>query len=370
MSRKSVVLMLVIAALVMASCGTPQPTPVPTAVPTQPPAPTTAPTKPPAPTAAPTTAPTVPPTPLESVIEGAKKEGKLVVYSSFDPTQEEVVYGAFKAKYPFLAIETVMLGSSAGATRVSVEGKAGTIGADVLLTGVNFAQPLVKDNLAMKIDWAGLGVGKQAVDGPYMVTVASITFPLTWNTGLVSTDKAPKTWEDMLKPEWSDEVGIWISGEYFAYLVPTWGEAKVDDYVAKLMQNKPVAIPQQPAVFDMLAAGEVSLAVGGNEGVLTKAAQRGAPVAGIWADPVPAVRYDCLIPTLAGDSNAGKLFCSWLASPEGAAAYEKATGRGNIFVEGSNLAVALKGKQISTFGADEMDKASALMSKYVKMIQQ
>lgn len=347
--KRTVMFVLVVFGLFLVGCATP----------------TTAPTT--APTAA--VVPTAAPSALDRVIEAAKKEGKLVVYASYDAPQAEKIHKAFNKKYPFIVFEHTMLGASAAATRVATESKAGTAGADVALTGVNFAWSLVKDKLLRQVDWASLGVSKGAIDGPYLVTVATITFPLTWNTKLVSDAQAPKTWEDMLNPKWKGVVGVWVSGEYFAYLVPAWGEAKVTDYVTKLMQNNPVVIPQQPSVFDLLAAGEVSLAIGGNEGVLYRAQQRGAPVSGIWADPVPAVRYDCLIPTLAPHPNAAMLYCAWLASPEGAAAYEEATGRGNAFVAGSPLADKLKGKQLSTFTVDEMDKATALIDKYVKMIQ-
>lgn len=324
----------------------------------------------PAPTQAPAVAPKAPSqSALDSILEGAKKEGKLVVYASYDTPQAEKIHGAFKKKYPFIEFEHAMLGASAAATRITMESKAGTAGADVGLTGVNFVQPLVTDKLLRQVDWVGLGASQQVVDGPYLVTVATITFPLTWNTNLVPKGQSPNTWEDMLDPKWKGVVGVWVSGEYFAYLVPAWGEAKVTDYVTKLMQNRAISIPQQPSVFDMLAAGEISLAIGGNEGVLVRAQQRGAPVAGIWAEPVPAVRYDCLIPTLAAHPNAAMLYCAWLASPEGAAAYENATGRGNAFVAGSPLAETLKGKKISTFSVDEMDKASVLINKYVKMLQ-
>ncbi len=38
-------------------------------------------------------------------IDGAKKERKLRIFSTFDPPQAEVVMRAFKERYPFIAIE-------------------------------------------------------------------------------------------------------------------------------------------------------------------------------------------------------------------------------------------------------------------------
>jgi len=51
-----------------------------------------------------------------------------------------------------------------------------------------------------------------------------------------------KNWDDLLDPKWKGAVGIWVNPFPFADLVPVLGEAKVTEYLKKLMQNDPVVI--------------------------------------------------------------------------------------------------------------------------------
>jgi len=80
---------------------------------------------------------------------------------------------------------------------------------------------------------------------------------------------------------------------------------------------------------------------------LRRVVEKGGPISWVWPDPIPVVRYDGAVTKLARNPNAATLFCVWLASAEGAAVYEKATWRGNVFVPSSSVAQKTKGKKYS-----------------------
>ncbi|MEW6405658.1 MAG: extracellular solute-binding protein, partial [Chloroflexota bacterium] len=153
------------------------------------------------------------------------------------------------------------------------------------------------------------------------------------------------------------------------YLVPAWGEAKVDDFLAKLLDNDPVLVSGMTPAMDMLSAGEVAVAIGNGQ-KLVELKAKGAPVDGIWAEPIPVVNYDAAIPANAAHPNAAILYAAWLVSPEGAAVYEEATGRGNLYVPTTNIAKMLEGKEISTFSADQIGEAGALVKKCKAMMEE
>ena len=67
----------------------------------------------------------------QSVIEGAKREGKLVIYTGVERAPAQIVVNAFEKKYPFIAAETVRASSSKLATRLDTEIEANRVGGDV-----------------------------------------------------------------------------------------------------------------------------------------------------------------------------------------------------------------------------------------------
>lgn len=304
--------------------------------------------------------------PLDKVIEGAKREGKIVVYASYTYEEGEELHAAFRKKYPFIKFEHLSMGGADPVTRVVMESRAGSASADLVITGGTTALPLIKEALVREVDWASLGVQKGAIDGPHQVTVATVTYILVWNTKLVPPEGAPKGWEDLLDPRWKGKIGLWASPFAFSDLVPVWGEAKVLDYVKKLMQNKPVIISEGAEMPNRVAAGEVSVAVI-IDSTIRPVAQKGAPVKWIWPDPIPMVRYNANVIKAARNQNAAILYCTWLTSPEGAATYEKATWRGNAFVAGSPIAQKTKGRQYSVWPTNQADRRAAVVKQLTKL---
>lgn len=180
--------------------------------------------------------------PLAKVIEEAKKEGKVTVYGSYTYDEGNVIHAAFNKRYPFIKFEHLSIGAGDVVTRVLMESKSGTAGADVALTGTPMFIPLVKEGFLKQIDWAALGVHSDAIDTSWGVTCATITNVLAWNTNLVSRTDTPKNWKDLLDPKWKGAIGIWVNPNPFSDLVPALGEDQVADYLKKLMQNEPVII--------------------------------------------------------------------------------------------------------------------------------
>ena len=67
----------------------------------------------------------------DGVLEGAKKEGKLVIYTGVERAAAQVLVDAFAKKYPFIAAETVRASSSKLATRLDAEIEANRVQCDL-----------------------------------------------------------------------------------------------------------------------------------------------------------------------------------------------------------------------------------------------
>ena len=59
----------------------------------------------------------------------------------------------------------------------------------------------------------------------------------------------------------------------------------------------------------------------------------------------------------------------WLTSADGARAYEQATKRGNIYVDATEAAKSLKGKQVSAWPFEKGDAIATLLPPYQALLR-
>src|SRR5688572_26088482 len=71
----------------------------------------------------------------QQLIEGAKKESRLVFYTSVETEFARVLTSGFEAKYPFVKTDIFRSSHDRIFSRLNVERKAGTFAADVLSVG-------------------------------------------------------------------------------------------------------------------------------------------------------------------------------------------------------------------------------------------
>src|ERR1700742_906263 len=68
----------------------------------------------------------------QAVLDGAKQEGKLLVYTGIERDVGQAIIDAFRKKYPFIAAESVRASSSKLATRLDAEIAADRVQGDVV----------------------------------------------------------------------------------------------------------------------------------------------------------------------------------------------------------------------------------------------
>ena len=70
--------------------------------------------------------------PNPKIIEGAKKEGQLVYYTTMTLEQSKQTVDLFEKKYPFIKVDATRIGSERMATRLVAEAQARKVRADVV----------------------------------------------------------------------------------------------------------------------------------------------------------------------------------------------------------------------------------------------
>jgi iron(III) transport system substrate-binding protein len=265
--------------------------------------------------------------PKDPLVDGAKKEGKVVFYSSEDRTALAEPVKAFDAKYG-IPLELNRQSTGRILKVAQSEFETNTVRADVL----DITNPLVF------FDWKKKGYLRQwkAAHADEQVsslfrdnddTIWSRRLLITcigYNKKTVTESDAPKSWQDLLTPKWKGKVGTAgpEAGPTFGWIV-FMAHKYGWEYFDKLHANNPIVAPSSDETVALLATGERPVAVVNCFDILEAAAQ-GSPIGTVFPkDGLAAWWAGLAIPKAAPHPNAAQLLANFVMSAEGAAAASK-----------------------------------------------
>jgi len=307
--------------------------------------------------------------PLDDLAVEAAKAGPIIWYESSPPDQIAKVTEVFNRRFPNLKIEHLRdTGGNSIAARVIQEAQAGGRTPDLATSGMSVANPLKKRNLLTQVDWATLGVDKGIPQSEDAVLTASGFYVFVYNKNAVKPTEAPKSWEDLLDPKWKGNLATWTRPMALVSLVPLWTQQKTDDYATKLVAQQPFFQQSTFTVAQQVASGEVPVGIGMYH-TSQPALKKGAPIELVIPDPTPVSPIYSFVISKGKNQAGGKLLAAWLATPEGAKAYEDATGRGNEAVPGTQTFQLLANRKISRFALNEADAENEATTRLEKLIR-
>lgn len=285
------------------------------------PAPTPAPTAAP-PTAAPA-ATTVPPTaaPTVSVLDAAKKEGVVVVYTSLNAEELEPIIKVFNTKYPQIKVD-FWRGSSEDVTSKALnEYRAKTFLVDVLeTTDVNIIQLWSEGALGQykSPESKAYPTNLSDPDGSFATTRVNLVV-IAYNTNLVKKEDAPQKLEDLLDAKWANGKIAIESSDFplMAYTTKVMGDAKAQDFWKNLAAQKPRVVTGHTELANFIVAGEFSVSPTVYAHRIESLKDKKAPIEWVKTDPVYAFPHDIAIAKNPLHPNAAKVWIDWFLSQEG-----------------------------------------------------
>ena len=255
----------------------------------------------------------------ETVIEGAKKEGAVVFYTTMDIQNSKPLLDNFTKKYPFIKGDLVRLGGTAMVSRIMAEAQAGANKFDVAVGISSSYIPMRERNLIapyMSPEFPSLYDDLYEPKG-YWATVYLNTLVLGYNTKVISRNDLPKTYEDLLKPQYKQKFIIDIENhDVFVGLGQEWGQEKAIAYFKGLAKQEPVFLRGNTNRANMVSVGERSLTFVYAQ-VIERMKQTGAPVDWIPLEPVNVEVNVSMLAAKAAHPNAGKLFIDYFISKDG-----------------------------------------------------
>jgi iron(III) transport system substrate-binding protein len=251
----------------------------------------------------------------QRLLEGAKKEGILNLYTSMAEKDDRRLVEAFEKKYG-IKIKVWRSGKNIVLQRVITEAHAGRYEADFVLNPAPEMEALVREKLLQPVNSpVQKDLIPAALPAHHQWTGMRVyLFIESYNTNKVRKDELPKTYADLLDPRWKGRLGIEAKQqEWFYTLVQSMGEEKGLKYFGDLVKNNQVTqVKGNSVLTNMVTSGEVPLAMGVYSYLAEQQREIGAPIDYIALAPTIAYTDGLGIPAKAPHPYAATLFYDFM----------------------------------------------------------
>src|SRR5215470_5978467 len=231
----------------------------------------------------------------QQVFEGAKREGRLVLYTGMDIEEASQYTKEFTKKYPFIKTEVFRSSGERVQARFLVEHRANVHNADVFQTSIVQVYQLKNAGLLAKY-----------------VSEESAAYPEGFKD-------PPNSYEDLLNPKWRNQIGLETEEyQWFYHLVQILGRDKGLDYMKRLAGQTLQMRKGHTLLAQLVAAGEMALAVVVYSNRVERMRMTGAPIDWVrFKGPTITAINAISIPEKAPHPNAARLFVDFVLSKEG-----------------------------------------------------
>jgi iron(III) transport system substrate-binding protein len=265
--------------------------------------------------------PATPVTP--ALIEAAKKEGKVVWYTSVDLPLAEKVAKSFEAKYPGIAMRVERTGAERVFTRIAQEYGSNIRAVDVVNSSDaahlivwkrnGWLEPFVSEDVAQHFP-----AEHKDPDGTF-ASFRVYLCTMGYNSSLVKPEDAPKSFADLLQPKWAGKIvkahpsysGTILTATFQTARDVGWG------YFEKLSQQRVLQVQSASDPPKKLALGERSIMADGIEYGMFQLKESGKPVEIIYpTEGTPLIIGPNALFKAAPNPNAARLLQSYMLSAE------------------------------------------------------
>jgi iron(III) transport system substrate-binding protein len=252
-------------------------------------------------------------------VEKARKEGAVTLYTSMQLVDSRPLTEAFEKKHG-IKVNLWRASGEKVAQRVVTEARGGRFDVDVIETDgaqmeilqrerqlVPFSSPAIEDIPAELIP-AHRG---------YVPTRLSL-YVLAYNTQRVPPGEAPNSYEELLNPKWAGRFAVEAADvAWFAAVAQAMGEEKGVAYFRKLAAMKPGVRAGHTLMSELVAAGEIDMALDAHVQGVARLKDKGAPID--WKPLQPAFGQPSSVGVAqrAPHPNAAILLADFILSREG-----------------------------------------------------
>lgn len=251
--------------------------------------------------------------------ERARKEGTVTLYTSMQLTDSRPLTEAFEKKHG-IKVNLWRASGEKVAQRVITESRGGRFEADVVETDGAQMEILHRERqLAPFSSPAVRDIPPELIPSHrgYVPTRLSL-YVLAYNTQRVPAAEVPRSYADLLDPKWSGRFAVEAADvAWFAAVTRAMGDTAGLAYFRKLAAMKPGVRSGHTLMAELVAAGEIDMAIDAHVQGVARLKDKGAPID--WKPLQPAFGQPSSvgIATKAPHPNAALLFADFILSREG-----------------------------------------------------
>ena len=219
----------------------------------------------------------------------ARKEGRVLFYTTFNVADLQDLKRLFEQRYPFLRLESFRLGHGRLAEKVRTETLTGRLDADAISIPGLYSDGL-RSIGAVASNRTPLR--NQLLDGftdkdGWFTGLYGTAYVLQYNTKLVTPEELPKNWNDLLDPKWKGQLAIDQEGyEWFAGLLDTMGEEKGTSFARQLAASEIAVRRGHTLLSQLVAAGEFKIVLEQYDHIAYRAVKAGTPTNYAFMNPI------------------------------------------------------------------------------------
>src|SRR5258705_3810792 len=257
------------------------------------------------------------------LIEAAKKEGKVVYYTSIDLPVAERLAKAFEAKYPGIAVRVERPGAERVLQRIGKE-YSSRIYAVGVVNSSDAAHFIVWKRDGLLAPYVPEDVAKlypdehRDPDGMFASFRAWVCV-IGYNTNMVKAEDAPRSYADLLDPKWTGKL-VKAHPGYIGTIMTTTYQMSRDlgwEFFEKLAKQQVMQVQSSADPPKKLALGERAVMADGNEYNMFVEKEKGNPVEIVYAtEGSPLIVGPNALFKNAPNPNAARLFQQFCFSPE------------------------------------------------------
>jgi iron(III) transport system substrate-binding protein len=201
---------------------------------------------------------------LQKLIEGAKKEKELNIYTSAQSDDMGALVSAYEKKYG-VKVSVWRASSEKVLQRAIAEARANRNTVDLLETNGPELESLHREQVLQQVKsphHADLIAPAIRPHGEWVGTRLNV-FVHAYNTKAVKKEDLPKTWEDLLDPKWKGKLGIEAEdSDWLAGLLGDIGEAKGTKLFKEIVAKNGISVRKGHTLLaQLVVSGEVPFAL-------------------------------------------------------------------------------------------------------------
>jgi ABC-type Fe3+ transport system substrate-binding protein len=253
----------------------------------------------------------------QRLIEGAKKERELTLYSAIPPEDIAAVTAAFDKKYG-IKVKVWRADSESILKRVLDEARGRRYEVDLMVASSSAIEPLARESLLQVVNSPYLADLRPEAIAPHRqwAAVYLSAFVQAYNTNLVRKEMLPDSFRGFTAPEWKGRLGVEAEDyDWFAQVVMELGEAAGLRLFREIVARNGISVRKGHTLLsNLVVSGEVPLALTAYSFSAEQSKRKGAPIDWFVLPPAIARLAAQGLARNAPHPNAAVLFYDFLIS--------------------------------------------------------